>query len=312
MVALAVEGVTVRYGARVALSNVDLAIGAGAVVAVLGANGAGKSTLVAVAAGLLAPDAGRVLVTGVDVRRDPLGARRRLGVAGQEVGLYPTETVGDNLRLFGALAGLRGPSLAARVAEVAEAIGLADSLDRRADRCSAGERRRAHVAAALLHRPSVLVLDEPAAHLDLDGRRALLGLARAAADDGAAVCWCTNQPEEAAALAGTVAILEWGRLLAKGSPSELARALAQPTVEVRFAGPVPPLPSRPGLELAGDVARLAVTGPATAVDEALAVIGSHLGRVRSLRVVEPDLQAAFVAVIGQPGADDDVAVRPGG
>lgn len=304
---LELNEVTASYGRAEALLEVNLRILPGEMLAVLGANGAGKSTLVAVTAGLHRVEAGQVRVAGVDMLRDPSRARRELGVAGQHVALYPSETLRANLRLFGALAGLGGRDLASRTAEVAAAIGISEALDRRADHCSAGQRRRAHVAAALLHDPAVVVLDEPAAHLDPAGRRDLRGLAQQAVGRGAAVCWCTNDPDEAALVGDRVAILERGRLLVEGGAAELVQRLVRPTVEVLFTGSAPALDPRPGVEVSGSMLRVAVSNVATALPEALAVIGDHSDRVRSVRVLEPDLATAFSALTRCRSEGDEAA-----
>jgi ABC-2 type transport system ATP-binding protein len=219
--ALIVEGVRKRYGELTALDGVDLEIAPGEVLALLGPNGAGKTTLVSIVAGLLRADAGRVRVAGHDVAREPHAARLRLGLAPQELGVYPTLSVRENLRFHGELAGLRRAELERRVAEVAEALALAPLLARPARTLSGGEARRLHTGMSVMGRPALLLLDEPTAGADVGMRAQLLGLVRALAAAGTGVCYSTHYLHEVEQLDATVAILDAGRIAARGSLAAL-------------------------------------------------------------------------------------------
>ena len=159
--ALEVESVVKRYGDRVALDDVSLSVEPGEVCGLLGPNGAGKTTLVSIIAGLREADSGRVSVAGVDMATGGRVARAQVGLAAQETGIYPTVTVRENLVLFADLAGYRNPQRDQRVEDVAEILELTEFLPRLARHLSGGEKRRLHTAMALLHRPRVLLLDEP-------------------------------------------------------------------------------------------------------------------------------------------------------
>jgi len=236
--ALVTEQLRKRYGDVVALEGVDLEIAAGEVVALLGPNGAGKTTLVSIAATLRRPDAGRVAVDGVDVVRLPRLARARLGLVPQELGVYPTLSVRDNLRLFGELGGLRGAELARRLAGVAELLALERLLDRPARTLSGGEARRLHTAMGVMRTVPLLLLDEPTAGADPETRLRLLALVRALAADGTGVCYTTHYLPEVDQLGASVAILDAGRIVARGSLDALVRAHGAGKVE----------PVRPSLE----------------------------------------------------------------
>src|ERR1035437_1143133 len=181
-------GVTKRYGDNVALNDVDLDIRPGEILGLLGPDGAGKTTLVSIAAGLLRADAGTVKVCGIDVRRDPVGARRRLGLAPQELGVYPLLSVRENLVFFGEMAGLRSHQLRRRIEEVADDLDLGTFIDRKAQFLSGGEKRRLHTAMALIPRPALLLLDEPTTGVDVATRAHLIQVVRKLAAEGAAVC----------------------------------------------------------------------------------------------------------------------------
>ncbi|MDQ1434448.1 MAG: type transport system ATP-binding protein, partial [Actinomycetota bacterium] len=193
---LDVRGIRKSYGATVALDGVDLVVEPGTIVGLLGRNGAGKTSLVSVVAGLLRPDAGRVLVAGVDIAREPRRARALIGLAPQDTGVYLPLSVRDNLRFFGGLSDLHGRERATRIDEVGAALMLDDLLDRRARDLSGGERRRLHTAIAVLHRPRLVLLDEPTTGADVQTRHELLRLVTDLSREGSAVVYSTHYLQE--------------------------------------------------------------------------------------------------------------------
>jgi ABC-2 type transport system ATP-binding protein len=222
---LVAEGLVKRYGARRALDGFDLTIEPGEIAGLVGHNGAGKTTFVEVVTGLVRPDSGRVSVGGIDVRRDPRGARQRLGFAPQELALYVSATVRDNLRLFAALAGLRRAALHRAVARVAEELQLTGVLDQRAGLLSGGQQRRTQAAGALVGSAPLLLLDEPTAGADPQTRAALLATVRDRAAAGAAVLYTTHYLPELADLGATLAVARSGRVIARGTQDDLVRGL---------------------------------------------------------------------------------------
>ena len=260
---LKVRGVHKRYGAVEALRGVDLEVGAGEICALVGPNGAGKTSLVSIIAGLRRPDEGEVEVGGLDVTKHRQQVGRLLGLAPQELAIYPSIKVRDNIVLYGELAGLRGAELRRRVDETAEALGIADLLGRQGNALSGGQKRRLHTAMALVHRPPLLLLDEPTVGADIESRQQLLALVRRLADDGAAVCYSTHYLPEVEVLGASVAILEAGRVIARGGLADLLAAHAEPAVELQFHGAPPGhLTSTPGAVVDGDRVRIPASDPA--------------------------------------------------
>jgi ABC-2 type transport system ATP-binding protein len=241
---LAACGVVKRYGDRRALDGFDLSVAPGEIVGLVGHNGAGKTTFVEVVTGLVRPDAGRVCVGGVDVGRDPRGARRLLGVAPQELALYVSATVRDNLRLFAALAGLRRAALHRAVDRVAEELQLTGVLGQPAGLLSGGQRRRTQAAAALVADVPLLLLDEPTAGADPQTRAALLEAVRARAARGAAVLYTTHYLPELADLGATLAVARQGRIIARGTQEALIKGLPG-ELRLRLPG-APNVPGLPG------------------------------------------------------------------
>jgi len=214
---LQASGLRRAFGTVRALDGFDLTIRPGEVTGLIGPNGAGKSTFDRVVAGIVRPDAGRVLVGGVDPAAEPYRARSLLGLAGQDVALYPTATVRENLQVFGGLAGLGRRALRGRIGPTCDELDLLDLLDRRVATLSGGQQRRVHAAVAMLHRPPVLLLDEPTVGADPVSRAALLGAVVARAREGAAVCYTTHYLPELAVLDATIAVAVAGRVVARGT-----------------------------------------------------------------------------------------------
>jgi ABC-2 type transport system ATP-binding protein len=301
---LTLSGVTKSYGARTVLDGLDLAIDAGEVVALLGPNGAGKTTLVSIVAGLRPLDAGTVRVCGIDVATQPRAARERIGLAPQDLGIYPPLTVRENLLFFGEVAGLRGRPLATRVDELAETLELSDLLKRPAMVLSGGQKRRLHTAIALVARPPLLLLDEPTVGADIESRHRLLDVVRDLAHDGAAICYTTHYLAEVEELDARVAILHGGRIAADGNVSDLVRTYGHARVEFRFDGRAPRLDG--AVADPGDQSVLRVTSnePGVAAGAAIAALGDDARRVHSIEIVREGLEAAYRAVTGT-GVDEE-------
>jgi ABC-2 type transport system ATP-binding protein len=213
--------VTKSFGPHRALGGFSLHIAPGEIVGLIGHNGAGKTTFTHVVAGLLQPDSGVVRVGG----RTPEAARDLLGFAPQELALYPDVTVLGTLRLFGGLAGLRRKALAAAIDETVAALQLGDFLHRRVGVLSGGQQRRAQAATAMLHRPALLLLDEPTAGVDPETRQGLLDAVKARAAEGAAVLYTTHYLPELEVLGATIAMAKNGRVVARGTADELLDGL---------------------------------------------------------------------------------------
>jgi ABC-2 type transport system ATP-binding protein len=219
-VVLQLAKATRRYANKAALDQVDLELTKGAVYALIGRNGAGKSTLAKAAIGALALDEGSVRVLGADPGRDR-NVRREIGVAPQEIALYPHLTVTENLNVFATLAGVSRAERASAVARAMDATVCAERAGERLDHLSSGWRRRANLAAAIVHRPRLLVLDEPTEGLDAETRLVLRGLIDGLRTDRTAVLLISHNAEDVAILADRLGVLEAGRLVLEGRPDEL-------------------------------------------------------------------------------------------
>jgi len=294
---LHIEGLRKAYGDVVALQGVDLDVARGEVVALLGPNGAGKTTIVSIVAGLRRADAGVVEVDGLNALRRSAEVRRRIGLAPQDLGMYPVVSVRNNLLLFGRLAGLGNAELRSRINEVAEALEITDLLDRQGGTLSGGQKRRVHTAIALLHRPPLLLLDEATTGADVETRGRVLELVRGLAAEGSAVLYSTHYLQEVEDLRATVVLLDGGRVIARGGADELIAAHAAPVVELTFKGEVPTLAVDGSATVDGSRVRLATTDPAAT----LATVVPRLppGSLQSVEIMRPDLEAVYLALTGR-------------
>ena len=234
---LTVANVRHAYGAQPALLGVSLEVRAEEIYALLGPNGAGKTTLVRAICGRLRPDSGEVRIAGLDPARDGR-ARAALGLAPQALALYGHLTVSENLDVFGRLAGLEGRALVDAIASAMDLTRTAERAREPVRRLSGGFQRRVNIAAAILAKPKLLVLDEPTVGVDPSAREAIGEVLRDLRGEGVAILIITHDLDQAADLAGRVGFLNEGRLVMEGAPAELIqRAFGdQMEVEVELAG----------------------------------------------------------------------------
>ena len=235
--AISVQGLVKSYGGVRALDGVDLEAGPGTVLGVLGPNGAGKTTTVRVLATLLAPDAGHVRVAGLDVVKDAMALRSRIGLAGQYAAIDEALTGEENLVMVGRLYGRRRAAARRRAHELLEHFALVDAGSRPAKTYSGGMRRRLDLAAALVARPPVLFLDEPTTGLDPRSRLDLWSTIEDLVADGTTVLLTTQYLEEADRLADRIAVIDRGRVIADGTADELKDRIGGERLEVRISDP---------------------------------------------------------------------------
>ena len=318
--AILVEGLHKRFGPVVALDGIDLAVGPGTVFGLLGPNGAGKTTAVRILTTILPPDGGRALVLGHDVTREPSAVRLRIGLAGQFAAVDGNLTGRENLELVGRLTQLRREAARRRAGELLERFGLTDAANRPVRTYSGGMRRRLDVAAALVHRPPVLFLDEPTTGLDPHSRSDLWEMIRELVGEGTTVLLTTQYLEEADRLAHRIAVVDGGRVIAEGTSAELKARLGATVVEIGFAEAVATeraeraLAAVDGLspEREGEVLRLSVDDGARTLMEVLRALDRAATPPARLALREPSLDDVFLALTGrraEAGAPRDV---PGG
>ena len=307
-----------QFNGTTAVNGVDLEIEEGEIYGFLGPNGAGKSTTVRMLCTLLAPTSGRAIVAGFDIATEPGAVRLRIGVALQEAALDPRQTGSELLTLQGRLYGLSRAETRRRVAGLGELIDIGDALDRRISTYSGGMKRRLDLAAALVHDPQILFLDEPTTGLDPVSRvRVWEEVRRLNADLGMTIFLTTQYLEEADELAGRVGIIDHGRIVAEGTPTELKRSVGSDMIVARLDGEarqvcalVEHLPGVLGVEAHFDELLVsAEDGPATISPVAVSL--SNCGvPIRDLTLRTPTLDDVFLELTGsriQQDVNEEVA-----
>jgi ABC-2 type transport system ATP-binding protein len=292
-----------------ALDGLDIAVPRGMIFGLLGPNGAGKSTAVKILTSLAKPDSGTASVEGIDVLRSPAQVRRVIGVVAQRSGADPTATGRENLLLQGRLYGMRGPAVRSRADELLNHFGLTDASGRLVKTYSGGMQRRLDVALGLIHRPSVLFLDEPTTGLDPESRAAMWQeVARLADSEGLTVLLTTHYLEEADRLASRLAIVDHGRVIATGSPDELKGALHGDVVQARIAADADPhvvygalaaLPEARDVYVAGDTVSLRSDNGAAAVPMVLSALQQAGSPALSVTVARPSLDEVYLRTTGR-------------
>lgn len=226
-----------RYGETQALDDMGLEVPSGSILGMLGPNGAGKTTALRILTTLSTPDRGRAWVAGHDVVTDAAAVRCKIGVTGQEATLDEVLTGRQNLVMVGELSRLRRAEARRRAKELLELFELTDAADRIVKGYSGGMRRRLDLAASLMMRPAVLFLDEPTTGLDPTSRQRMWGVIRGLVADGVTVLLTTQYLDEADALADSIVVLDHGRVVARGTPSELKAATGSQLLEVTLSAP---------------------------------------------------------------------------
>jgi ABC-2 type transport system ATP-binding protein len=296
---LEIEGVKKAYGGNAVLKGVDLAVRPGQILGLLGANGAGKTTLVSIAAGLRGADSGSVRIAGIDALRNPKGAQAHLGIAPQELGIYPTLSVSDNLALFARLAGIKGKAVRKRVEEVAGLLGLTEKLGGHAAQLSGGQKRRLHTGMAIMHRPDVLFLDEPTVGADVQSRSGILDVVRELADAGSAVVYTTHYMTELEQLNADIAVLHHGSIVVEGTIDEIVQRYSVSSVVLQFDKPAPALATS-GWHVEGTslVSQSAAADLGASIARALTDLGPAAADLSGVELRRASLESAFVAITG--------------
>lgn len=309
---LRVTDLSKSYGDVVAVDRISFEAVGGTVFGLLGPNGAGKSTTINCISGLLTPTAGHAAVAGHDVVSDGRAARRALGVVPQELALYEDLPAVENLRYWGKAYGLRGRKLEDRVAEVLDTIGLSDRAREVVQTFSGGMKRRLNFGCGIVHRPPVILLDEPTVGVDPQSRARLFDMVETEREAGACILYTTHYMEEAERLCDAIAIIDHGKLIAQGTVPELRAKLGARDV-LQLSGHFPVEATKQAIEAlatrgnhdlefisqAEDGITLTLSQASQhlpAIFDAVAVTG---GRVTETSLRSPNLETLFLLLTGK-------------
>jgi ABC-2 type transport system ATP-binding protein len=302
--AIDVRGLRKSYGTTTVLDGVDLTVAAGTVTALLGPNGAGKTTIINILSTLLRPDGGTAVVNGADVMRDQAAVRASIGLTGQFSAVDKLITGEENLLLMARLRHLGAKRAKSRVTELLEQFDLVDAARKPLATYSGGMQRRLDLAMTLVATPSVIFLDEPTTGLDPRSRHSVWNIVRGLVSDGTTVLLTTQYLEEADELAGRIAVLDGGRIVAEGTPDDLKRRVPGGHFRLRFAD-VAALESASLLleNSSRDDAGLEITVPTDGDVGSLRLLLDRLDNagveVDDLSIHTPDLDDVFFALTGK-------------
>jgi len=307
MNAIDVMNLKKSFGDFAAVQDATFHAPAGEVLSLLGPNGAGKSTTISMLSGLLVPTGGDAAIMGHSVLKEPEAAKASLGVVPQDIALYPDLSARENLDFWGKMYGLRGAALKARVDEVLDIIGLADRQKDHVEKFSGGMKRRVNIGAALLHKPDVIIMDEPTVGIDPQSRRHILDNVKELNRQGMTVLYTTHYMEEAAELSNHIAIMDKGRVIACGTHDELIRMVGEQTrIDITLNTEAEKILS--AWQKTEGVSKIDATdGKVTAlVDDSNRVLprlfeaASRAGvRITSVDIQEPNLETVFLHLTGR-------------
>jgi len=313
--AIQVEDLHKNFGDVYAVQGVSFGVAPGQIFGLLGPNGAGKSTLISMLACLLHPTRGDARIMGHSIVHEPMAVKGSIGLVPQEIALYEDLSARENLDFWGKMYGLRGAALSQRVGEVLAIIGLAERQKGRVSKYSGGMKRRLNIGIALLHRPDVIIMDEPTVGIDPQSRRSILDNVKELNRQGTTVLYTTHYMEEAQELSDQIAIMDQGKVIAQGTHDELVKIVGEQD-RIELAVSAPPdglLEAWRRIEGVHQVSAAAAAsdgspdGKVTLLaDDSNLVLprlfesATHKGvRITSVEVQEPNLEAVFLHLTGR-------------
>lgn len=305
--AIQVKNLDKRFENIHAVNHISFDVQQGEIFSLLGPNGAGKSTAISMISGLLPPDEGDAFIHGHSVTQNGAAAKACTGVVPQEIALYDDLTARENLEFWGKMYGLRGQELSRRVDEVLEMIGLAERQKDRIEKYSGGMKRRVNIGVALLHKPAVIIMDEPTVGIDPQSRRHILDGVKELQAEGASILYTTHYLEEAQELSDHIAIMDKGEIIASGTHDELVRLVGrQDRINLQLSAPSERVLAQ-WREIPGATQAAAENGVVTVLADDSNVVLPRLFdvanengvRITAVDIQEPNLESVFLHLTGR-------------
>ncbi|AIQ49661.1 antibiotic ABC transporter ATP-binding protein [Paenibacillus sp. FSL R7-0273] len=306
--ALAVlRDVVKRYDQKLTVDHVNFRIEEGEIFGLLGPNGAGKSTTISMICGLLKCDSGEIMIDGLSVKEQTLEVKKRIGLVPQDLALYGNLSAAENVRFFGKLYGLRGNLLKERTEEALAFTGLSDRAREKPATFSGGMKRRLNIACAIMHRPKLIIMDEPTVGIDPQSRNHILESVKTLNKLGSTIIYTSHYMEEVAAICDRVAIMDKGHIIACGTEKELRDRVAhEEKIVINAANITPALLSELGrhprisrVESIQDAVELYLPSSQSELQDILFIFAKHEGIIVSLHIDEPDLETLFLSLTGR-------------
>lgn len=302
-----IENLIKKYDGNTAVAGVNLEIEKGELFGLLGPNGAGKSTIISMLSGLLKPTDGSIFIKGEDIVKKPMEAKRVLGLVPQDIALYPTLTAKENLVFWGRMYNLSGRVLKQRVTEVLEIVGLEDRKNDKIQNYSGGMKRRINIAASLLHKPEIIIMDEPTVGIDPQSRNHILETVKNLNEQGITVIYTSHYMEEVEYLCTRIAIVDHGKVIALGEKEALKRsAMSEKKMQIELSSVTPTiiekikeLPCVKTVIVEDKKLNIYSSGTQELLANVLSVVGKLKVKVISVKVEEPDLESVFLNLTGR-------------
>lgn len=302
-----VENLVKKYGTNTAVKGISFQVEKGELFGLLGPNGAGKSTTISMLSALLKPTEGSIYIKGEDIVKKPMEAKKVLGLVPQDIALYPTLTAKENLMFWGRMYNLSGKELKNRVQEVLQIVGLEDRQKDRIETYSGGMKRRINIAAALIHRPEVLIMDEPTVGIDPQSRNHILETVKKLNSEGMTVIYTSHYMEEVEFLCSRIGIIDHGKLLALGEKEELKRSIIKDDkIELEVSSINAAVSEK--IQKLEHIEHMAIEDKKVVIHSnksqellanVLAVISKMNIKVLSMKIEEPNLESVFLSLTGR-------------
>ena len=307
MNSIEVKDLKKNFGTLQAVRGVNFAIVKGEIFSLLGPNGAGKSTTISMLSGLLEPSGGDAFIEGKSILNQSETTRKSLGVVPQDIALYPDLSARENLVFWGKMYGLRGAALKKRVDEVLNTIGLSDRQNGKVSTFSGGMKRRVNIGAALLHKPDVIIMDEPTVGIDPQSRRHILESVKELNRAGMTVLYTTHYMEEAQELSNHIAIMDQGQIIASGTHDELIRLVGeQSRIDLHISGDQErvvncwkDVPGVSAISTEEDKITVLVDDSNRVLPRLFDAAAQSGARILSVDIQEPNLETVFLHLTGK-------------
>jgi len=302
-----VKNLSKKYNEHLAVDNISFDVKEGEIFGLLGPNGAGKSTTISMLSCLLEPTSGDAFIDEKSIKKEPMGVKKVIGLIPQEIALYPTLSAKENLYFWGKMYGLSGSLIKKRVKEILEIVGLADRAKERVDTYSGGMKRRINIAAGLIHRPKVIMLDEPTVGIDPQTRINILEMVTNLNKLGMTIIYTSHYMEEVEMLCNQIAIMDEGKIIAKGTLNELRLLVGgKDTIRMDVKNIHPKIAE--SLKMIDDVDKIKIKENQIEIlsyygRRVLSSVISKLNeldvKINSVKIQEPDLESVFIHLTGR-------------
>ncbi len=304
---LKIENLYKSFGNINAVDGISFEVEKGEVFGLLGPNGAGKSTTISIISTLIPATKGEILFEGESIFKNPKNLRQKLGVVPQDLALYPTLTGYENLRFWGNLYGLKGSELKKRINEVADIIGLNGRLKDKVEKYSGGMKRRLNIGAALLHKPDLLIMDEPTVGIDPQSRSHILDTVLKLRDEGMTIIYTTHYMEEAEDLCTRICIMDEGKIIASGTKQELVELVKEKTqmnikldkISEKMPEVFKGIPGVTEARINDDTVILFGQNGDMLLADIISKVSEEKSKIQSIDIQKPNLEAVFLHLTGK-------------